>query len=143
MKGNDIMSKYDGWVKTKNGDYKKRILDYSSYINPISKKQELFTREDIGKMNSEEFNKNEEKIMMQMNSIGIPTNAMLAHSQSYDYEDEDDSDLEYIWILDDTKKVHCEICLDLEGTTYKREEDAPEIPVHDGCGCQLVPSIVI
>ena len=79
--------------------------------------------------------------MMQMNSIGIPTNHELEDSKSYDYED--DPTLEYIWVLDDTKQTHCETCLELEGTTYKREEDAPEIPVHENCGCQLLPCVLV
>ena len=45
----------------------------ANYINPISKQKEIFTREDIAKMPTKEFEQNEQKIMMQMNSIGIPT----------------------------------------------------------------------
>lgn len=26
----------------------------------------------------------------------------------------------------------------MEGETFDNEEDAPEIPVHENCGCQLI-----
>lgn len=130
------MPKYNKLIQTENG-YKRRILNLSKYINPISNKKELFTREDIANMTAKEFEQNEEKIMMQMNSIGVPTNEDLRISQNYDYEN--DSNVGYIWVLDDTKKVHCDFCLDMEGKTFEKEDDAPEIPVHEGSGCQLIP----
>jgi len=123
-------------IKTKNGDYKKLILDLSNYINPISKEKEIFTREDIAKMTPNEFEQNEDKIMMQMNSIGVPTDEDLRISQNQDYENNDTA--QWIWVLDDTKKKHCDFCLNMEGETFENEEDAPEIPVHYYCGCQLV-----
>jgi hypothetical protein len=130
------MPQYGTSIKTKNGDYKKLILDLSNYINPISKEKEIFTREDIAKMTPKEFEQNGDKIMMQMNSIGVPTEADLRTSQNQDYENDDTA--QWIWVLDDTKKTHCDFCLSMEGETFENEEDAPEIPVHYDCGCQLV-----
>lgn len=130
------MPQYGKSIKTKNGDYKKLILDLSNYINPISKEKEIFTRENIAKMTPKEFEQNEDKIMMQMNSIGVPTDEDLRTSQNQDYENDDTA--QWIWVLDDTKKTHCDFCLSMEGETFENEEDAPEIPVHEQCGCQLV-----
>lgn len=129
------MINYKQLVKTDNG-YKNRILDLSNYINPISKEKEIFTREDIAKMTQKEFEQNEDKIMMQMNSIGVPTDDDLRTSQDQDYEN--DETAQWIWVLDDSLKTHCDFCLSMEGETFDNEEDAPEIPVHENCGCQLV-----
>ncbi len=129
------MINYNQLVKTENG-YKRRILDLSNYINPISKEKEIFTREDIAKMTPKEFEQNEDKIMMQMNSIGVPTDEDVRTSQNQDYENDDTA--QWIWVLDDSLKTHCDFCLDMEGETFENEEDAPEIPVHENCGCQLV-----
>lgn len=74
--------------------------------------------------------------MMQMNSIGVPTDEDLRTSQNQDYENE--PSVAYMWVLDDSKKVYCDFCLDMEGETFDNIEDAPEIPVHYDCGCQLV-----
>ncbi len=130
------MPQYGKSIKTKTEDYKKLILDLSNYINPVSKEKEIFTREDIAKMSQKEFEQNEDKIMMQMNSIGVPTDEDLRTSQNQDYENDDTA--QWIWVLDDTKKTHCDFCLSMEGETFENEEDAPEIPVHYDCGCQLV-----
>ena len=43
------MINYNQLLKTDDG-YKKRILDLSSYVNPVSKQKEIFTREDIAKI---------------------------------------------------------------------------------------------
>lgn len=129
------MINYNQLIKTDDG-YKRRILDLSNYTNPISNKKEIFTREGITKMTQKEFEQNEDKIMMQMNSIGVPTDEDVRTSQSYDYEN--DNTAQWIWVLDDTKKTHCDFCLSMEGETFENEEDAPEIPVHYDCGCQLV-----
>ncbi len=64
------MINYNQLIKTDDG-YKKRILDLSNYINPVSNKKEIFTREGIAKMAAKEFQQNEDKIMMQMNFIGV------------------------------------------------------------------------
>lgn len=129
------MLNYNQLVKTKDG-YKRRILDLSNYINPVSKTKEIFTREDIAKMTQKEFEQNEDKIMMQMNSIGVPTDEDVRTSQNYDYENDDTA--QWIWVLDDSLKTHCDFCLDMEGEIFDNEADAPEIPVHENCGCQLI-----
>lgn len=133
------MINYKQLIKTDNG-YKNRILDLSNYINPISKEKEIFTRESIAKMTQKEFEQNEDKIMMQMNSIGVPTDEDLRISQNQDYENE--PSVGYIWVLDNSLATHCDFCLDMEGEFFKNEEDAPERPVHDGCRCQLMPYIL-
>lgn len=133
------MINYNQLIKTEDG-YKRRILDLSNYTNPISNQKEVFTREGIAKMTQKEFEQNENKIMMQMNSIGVPTDEDLRVSQNQDYENDDTA--QWIWVLDDSKKTHCDFCLDMEGETFENEEDAPEIPVHYDCGCQLVPYVL-
>lgn len=135
------MSKYGQLIKTKNGNYKKLILNLANYINPISNKKEIFTREDISKMSTKKFEQNEQKIMMQMNSIGIPTDNDLKFSNKQDYEK--DPTAQYIWILDDNLKTHCDFCLSMEGQIFDKIEDAPELPVHEHCGCQLLPFILV
>lgn len=129
------MINYNQLVKTDDG-YKRRILDLSNYINPVSNKKEIFTREGIAKMTQKEFEQNEDKIMMQMNSIGVPTDEDLRISENQDYENDDTT--QWIWVLDNSLATHCDFCLDMEGETFEKEEDAPEIPVHKKCGCQLV-----
>ena len=75
-------------IKTDDG-YKRRILDLSNYTNPISNKKGIFTREGIAKMTQKEFEQNEDKIMMQMNYIGVPSDADLKTSQKQDNENDD------------------------------------------------------
>lgn len=133
------MINYNQLVKTDNG-YKRRLLDLSSYTNPTSNQKEIFTREGIAKMTQKEFEQNEDKIMMQMNSIGVPTDEDVRTSQNYDYEN--DPSVAYIWVLDNSLATHCDFCLDMEGETFENEENAPERPVHDGCRCQLVPYVI-
>ena len=134
------MINYNQLVKTDNG-YKRRLLDLSSYTNPISNQREIFTREGIAKMTQEEFEQNEDKIMMQMNSIDVPTDEDLRTSQNQDYENDDTT--QWIWVLDDSLKSHCDFCLSMEGETFENEADAPEIPVHDHCGCELVRFVIV
>lgn len=57
-----------------NGQIKNQVpsFDYSSFKNPESGKSRVFTREDLDKMTTDEFSKNENEIRVQMNSIGIP-----------------------------------------------------------------------
>lgn len=102
------MINYNQLIKTDDG-YKRRILDLSSYTNPISKEKEIFTRESIAKMTPKEFAQSEDKIMMQMNSIGVPTDEDVRTSQNQDYEN--DPSVAYIWVLDDSKKSQCDFCL--------------------------------
>ncbi len=47
-------------------------INYSNYKNPILEHKEIFTREDIAKMSTKEYSKNEKAIMFQMKDIGIP-----------------------------------------------------------------------
>lgn len=68
-------------IKNSNGKYKKLILDLTNYVNPISNKKEIFTREAINQMSTKEYSQQENKIFMQMNSIGIPTNSDLILSE--------------------------------------------------------------
>ena len=134
------MPKFGQIVKTKNGNYKKIILDLKNYINPISNKKELFTREQIGQMNTDEYEKQEKKILMQLNSIGIPTKAELEFSLGQDYQN--DPTAQWVWILDDTKKSHCDFCSDMEGKVFEDIAYAPEILVHPNCGCQLIRCVM-
>lgn len=46
--------------------------DYSNFKNPETGTDKIYTREDISKMTTDEYSKNEKEIMAQMNSIGIP-----------------------------------------------------------------------
>lgn len=46
--------------------------DYTNYKNPETGTNKIYTREDISKMSTDEYAKNEKEIMSQMNSIGIP-----------------------------------------------------------------------
>lgn len=68
------MPQFGQLIKNSNGKYKKLILDLTNYVNPISNKKEIFTRETINQMSTKEYSQQENKIFMQMNSIGIPTN---------------------------------------------------------------------
>ena len=71
------MPQFGQLIKNSNGKYKKLILDLTNYVNPISNKKEIFTREAINQMSTKEYSQQENKIFMQMNSIGIPTNSDL------------------------------------------------------------------
>lgn len=63
----------------KNGQIKNQPpqIDYSNYKNPILEHKEIFTREDIEKMSTKEYSKNEKAIMAQINDIGIPPKSEL------------------------------------------------------------------
>lgn len=97
------MPQFGQLIQNKQGLYKKLILDLKNYINPISSKKEIFSRENIQQMTTKEYSEQEEKILMQMNSIGIPTNQDVELSQEQDYDN--DPTAQWVWILDDTKKV--------------------------------------
>ncbi len=47
-------------------------IDYKNFKNPLSGDAKIYTREDISKMSSKEFDKYEKEIMAQLNAIGIP-----------------------------------------------------------------------
>ena len=55
--------------------------NFSGFKNPFSGEDRIFSREEIGAMNGEEFSSNEKSIMAQLNSyIGIPTSVELNNS---------------------------------------------------------------
>ena len=54
--------------------------NYAGYKNSVSGTSQIYSREDIGAMSGDEFNKNQDAIWSQLNSIGIPTNNELQHS---------------------------------------------------------------
>ncbi|MBE7712440.1 MAG: hypothetical protein E7Z87_01705 [Cyanobacteria bacterium SIG26] len=59
----------------KNGQIKPSSVpnvDFKSFKNPENGKSTIFTREDIEKMSTKEFTKNEKAINAQMKSVGIP-----------------------------------------------------------------------
>ena len=59
----------------KNGQIKPSSapnVDFESFKNPENGKSTIFTREDIEKMSTKEFTKNEKAINAQMKSVGIP-----------------------------------------------------------------------
>mgnify|MGYP004556140117 FL=1 len=80
------MPQFGQLIKNSNGKYKKLILDLTNYVNTISNKKEIFTREAINQMSTKEYSQQENKIFMQMNSIGIPTNSDLILSEKQDYK---------------------------------------------------------
>ena len=111
------MPQFGQLIKNSNGKYKKLILDLTNYVNPISNKKEIFTREAINQMSTKEYSQQENKIFMQMNSIGIPTNSDLILSEKQDYKNNPTS--QWIWVLDDAKKNHCDFCLKMEGEIFR------------------------
>lgn len=58
----------DGLIKPQSEQPK----DYSSFRNPETGTNKIYTREDISKMSTDDYSKNEKEIIAQMNSIGIP-----------------------------------------------------------------------
>ena len=54
---------------------------YQGYINPLSKDNRIFTREDIGDFSTQEYADAEPMIMAQWGKIGIPTNSDLEHER--------------------------------------------------------------
>ena len=51
--------------------------NYSGYRNSANGSSQIFSREDIGAMSTNEYTQNEKAISAQLNSIGIPTNGEL------------------------------------------------------------------
>ena len=121
-------------ILTKDGA-KRQMLNWADYINPVSMKKEVYTREQIGKMSKAEFEKNEKAIMAQMKFIGVPTDYELQQSNAHDYEN--DKTLKWMWVAQADERT-CADCEELDGTTYDNEEDAPPIPLHPNCRCVLV-----
>lgn len=66
----------------KNGLISRQIpqINYAGYINPITGNSQIYTREDIGLMSGNEYSANENAIISQLNSIGIPTGNDLQRS---------------------------------------------------------------
>lgn len=135
------MPQFGQFIQDKQGNYKRLILDLKNYINPLTGKKELFTRERLSKMTNGEYEKQEDKIIMQLNSIGIPTQADVELSEKQDYQN--NPTCQWVWVLDDSKKSHCDFCLKMEGQVFENEEEAPEIPVHENCGCQLIKCVML
>lgn len=135
------MPQFGQFIQDKQGNYKRLILDLKNYINPLTGKKELFTRERLSKMTNGEYEKQEDKIIMQLNSIGIPTQADVELSEKQDYQN--NPTCQWVWGLDDSKKSHCDFCLKMEGQVFENEEEAPEIPVHENCGCQLIKCVML
>ena len=50
---------------------------FKNFFNKISNSNRIFTKEDIAKMSSKEFQKNEKAIDYQMMNLGLPANAEL------------------------------------------------------------------
>lgn len=65
----------DGLIQNKIQNH-----NYTGYINPITGNGQIFSREDIRTMSSEDYSKFEKAIDAQLNSIGIPTNSELQNA---------------------------------------------------------------
>lgn len=69
----------------KNGQIKSEYYDrFKNYKNSETGKEEIYTREDIAKMSSNEYSRNEKAIMSQMREIGIPNkNELPKNTKTY------------------------------------------------------------
>lgn len=58
----------------RNGQIKAELpkTDYKTFKNPETGTNKIYTRDDISKMSTDDYAKNEKEILAQMNSIGIP-----------------------------------------------------------------------
>lgn len=54
--------------------------DFTGYINPVSGRNQIFTREDIEQMTTDEFSHNEKALNAQLNAVGIPANMELQNN---------------------------------------------------------------
>jgi len=61
------------------------MTNLKKFFNKVSNDNRIFTREDIGRMTSEEFRKNEKAIDYQLTKLGIPTNLDMAQSDDVVY----------------------------------------------------------
>jgi putative hemolysin len=95
-------------------------------MNTAKGVQQIFTREKIGKMTSQEFEENEKRIQEQLNTIGIPTNSELA------YENQGKI---FIWHTIGDGKV-CGNCNSMEGKIFENLEDIPD-DLHPNCRCYI------
>lgn len=101
---------------------------YLKFMNSKDGVRQIFTREKIAMMSGDEFEKNEKRIHLQLNEIGIPTNNELASYAQGKV---------YVWhaIIDEKT---CDECLALDGTVYENLADVPDDP-HLNCRCHLEP----
>lgn len=70
---NEIFNQLKDGLITSDKDTNKK--DFSDFKNPELGTNKIFTREEIGNMTTEEFQKNEKAIEYQMKTIGVPTKA--------------------------------------------------------------------
>ena len=99
---------------------------YLKFMNTPQGVQQIFTREKIRKMTSDEFVKYEKRIYAQLNKIGIPTNSDLA------YENQGKI---FIWHTMEDNKV-CDECEPMNGEIFERMEDIPD-DLHPNCRCYV------
>ena len=99
---------------------------YLKFMNTSEGVQQIFTREKIGKMSSDEFEKYEKRIHEQLNKIGIPTNGELA------YENQGKI---FVWHTMGDGKV-CPECASMEGKIFEHMEDIPD-DLHPNCRCYI------
>lgn len=60
-----------------NGNIETVPSKFKGYRNPLTKDNRIYSREDIGSFNTNEFNNNEPEIRAQWGKIGIPSNGEL------------------------------------------------------------------
>lgn len=99
---------------------------YLNFINSENGVQQIFTREKIKKMSSNEFQKHEKRIFAQLYSVGIPSNRELISRNKNE---------SYIWCTARDNKV-CPKCLSMEGKIFKNLEDIPD-DMHPNCRCYI------
>ena len=99
---------------------------YLKFMNTKKGVQQIFTREKIGKMTGDEFEKNEKRIHEQLNKIGIPTNRELTSENQGKI---------FMWCTANDGKV-CEDCTSMEGEIFEHMEDIPD-DIHPNCRCYI------
>ncbi len=99
---------------------------YLKFINTSEGVKQIFTREKIGKMSGDEFEKYEKRIHKQLNKIGIPTNGEL------EYENQGKI---FVWHTMSDGKV-CSDCDSMEGKVFVHLEDIPD-DLHPNCRCYI------
>ena len=118
------------------------VVNYLKYINPITGKRGIFTRERIKKMSPEKFAQREKQIMIQLKDVGIPYNNEVGKRFQVSNEkpeiifDESRPAYEiigYEWIAFDGA---CEDCLQMNGKVFASESDIPD-KLHPNCRCEV------
>lgn len=56
--------------------------NFSGFTNPVTGSKQIFSREDIGAMSTDEYSNNEKAINAQLNTIGVPTSSELKSAVS-------------------------------------------------------------